>query len=107
MLKIPHPNKGGFIPSFLKRYQRYESVLKATIIDAYVNRISTGRMRSLVNSMEFRGQSKAIGVLPNISSCLNLFTLYAIKYADSWEGISTVEGGNHGDFLNKNIYTIA
>ena len=49
MLKIPHPNKGGFIPSFLKRYQRYESALRATIIDAYVSGISTGRMRNFVD----------------------------------------------------------
>ena len=71
MLKIPHPNKGGFIPSFLKRYQRYESALRATIIDAYVSGISTGRMRSLVNSMGMEGISR--GQVSRITSSINEF----------------------------------
>ena len=71
MLKIPHPNKGGFIPSFLKRYQRYESALRATIIDAYVSGISTGRMRSLVNSMGVEGISR--GQVSRITNSINEF----------------------------------
>lgn len=70
-LKIPHPNRGGFIPSFLKRYQRYESALRATIIDAYVNGISTGRMRSLVNSMGVEGISR--GQVSRITNSINEF----------------------------------
>lgn len=71
MLKIPHPNKGGFVPSFLKRYQRYESALKQTIIDAYVSGISTGRMRALVNSMGVEGISR--GQVSRITSSVNDF----------------------------------
>ena len=75
MLKIPHPNKGGFIPSFLKRYQRYESALRATIIDAYVSGISTGRMRSLVNSMGVEGISR--GQVSRITSSINEFSRHS------------------------------
>lgn len=57
-LKIPHPQKGGFIPSFLKPYQRYEEALKQTIIDAYTNGLSMGRMNDLVKSMGIKGISK-------------------------------------------------
>ena len=41
---------------------------------------------------EFRRRSKAIGVFPTINSCLKLFTLYAIKYADSWEESRLLRG---------------
>ena len=71
MLKIPHPNFGGYVPSFLKRYQRYESALKQTIIDAYVSGISTGRMKYLVRSMGVEGISK--GQVSHIISELNDF----------------------------------
>lgn len=57
-LKIPHPQKGGFIPSFLKSYQRYEESLKQIIVDAYASGISMGRMNSLVKSMGIKGISK-------------------------------------------------
>lgn len=57
-LRIPHPKKGGYIPSFLKRYQRYEEALKQTIIDAYASGVSMGRMNNLVKSMGIKGISK-------------------------------------------------
>ena len=57
-LRIPHPKKGGFVPSFLKRYGRYEDALKKTIIDAYAMGVSMGAMNSLVKSMGIKGISK-------------------------------------------------
>lgn len=57
-LRIPHPKKGGFVPSFLKRYDRYEDALKKTIIDAYANGISMGCMSNLLKSMGVEGISK-------------------------------------------------
>lgn len=68
-LRIPHPLKGGYIPSFLKRYQRYEQALKQTISDAYVNGVSTGKMKQLVRSMGVDGISK--GQVSRITSELN------------------------------------
>ena len=47
-------------------------------------KISTSNVLERLNK-EFRRRSKSIGVFPNVQSCLRLFTLYAIKYADSWE----------------------
>ncbi len=47
-------------------------------------KISTSNVLERLNK-EFRRRCKSIGVFPNVQSCLMLFTLYAIKYADSWE----------------------
>ena len=47
-------------------------------------KISTSNVLERLNK-DFRRRSKSIGVFPNVRSCLRLFTLYAIKYADSWE----------------------
>ena len=47
-------------------------------------KISTSKVLERLNK-EFRRRSKSIGVFPNIQACLRLFTLYAIKYVDSWE----------------------
>lgn len=68
-LRIPHPLKGGYVPTFLRRYQRYEQRLKETISKAYVNGISTGRMKSLVRSMGVEGISR--GQVSRITSELN------------------------------------
>ncbi|MBQ4359716.1 MAG: transposase [Proteobacteria bacterium] len=54
---------------------------------------------------EFRRRSKSIGVFPNVQSCLRLFTLYTIKYADSWEE-SRHKSPIRRRVLNKSIYTI-
>lgn len=58
MLKIPKVSKGSFIPSFLERYQRYDSTLKQTIAESYVNGVSTGRMDNVVKAMGVKGISK-------------------------------------------------
>ena len=68
-LRIPHPLKGGYIPTFLRRYQRYEPKLKETISRAYINGVSTGRMKSLVRSMGVEGISR--GQVSRITSELN------------------------------------
>ena len=69
ILKIPHPLKGGYVPSFLRRYQRYEQDLKDTIAKAYVNGVSTGRMKHLVRAMGVEGISR--GQVSRITSELN------------------------------------
>ena len=58
ILKIPHPLKGSYAPSFLRHYQRYEQDLKDTIAKAYVNGVSTGRMKHLVRAMGIEGISQ-------------------------------------------------
>ncbi len=58
ILKIPHPLKGSYVPSFLRHYQRYEQDLKDTIAKAYVNGVSTGRMKHLVRVMGIEGISQ-------------------------------------------------
>ena len=69
ILKIPHPLHGGYVSSFLKRYQRYEPKLKETITNAYISGVSTGKMKQLVRSMGVDGISR--GQVSRITSELN------------------------------------
>lgn len=69
VLKIPHPKKGGYIPSFLKRYQRFDETLKKMISEAYVNGVSTGKMKHLVKAMGIDSISR--GQVTAITSMLN------------------------------------
>ncbi len=72
MIKVPHPRKGGFTPSFLERYQRYEKSLKRVITDAYVNGVSMGKMRHLATTMGITHISK--GQISAIVSEINDYT---------------------------------
>lgn len=69
LLRVPHLHKGSYRPSFLRDYQRYEPALKQTIATAYVNGVSTGRMKTLVRSMGVKGISK--GQVTHITNELN------------------------------------
>lgn len=98
-LTIPRPIRGGYVPSFLPRYSRYEATLKRTIVEAYANGVSTCKMSRLLNEMGIEGISAT--TVSRITSEANKIaesfrrrslhdTYYPILFVDAtWQKIKT------------------
>ena len=58
-LTIPKLRSGGYVPTFMERWQRSEQALVATIHDIYVMGVSTRKVKALAESMGIESISAA------------------------------------------------
>lgn len=58
-LDIPKPRYGSYFPSFLEPRTRSEQALRAAILEAYVNGVSTRKVEQLVQALGIEGMDKS------------------------------------------------
>ena len=53
-LRVPQTREGEFYPTLLERYQRSEKTLVLALAEAYIQGVSTGRMKAITEQLMSR-----------------------------------------------------